>query len=134
MTATINTQTGRGCLVVDFVGEVATGAQGSILNPEGVPLLITHAYWYQHVAAGAAATLQVGIGTLAAASSDIINALAINATAGTVWNGKATTDASKAALTTPAIWTPTTYLNFTTAAASALGAVGKMLVEYIRLT
>lgn len=134
MTATKNTQTGRGCLVVDFVGEVATGTQGSIPNPEGVPLLITGAYWYQDVASVAAATLQVGIGVLAAASSDIINALAINATAGTVWNGKAKTDATKGALTTPAIWTAALYLNFTTAAASALGAVGKMLVEYIRLT
>lgn len=134
MTATINTLSGRGRLVVDYVGEAAIGAQGSILNPEGVPLLITHAFFYQVTPATLAATLQVGIGALAAASSDIHNALAINAVAGTAWQGKATNDATNAALTTPAVWTAATYLNFTTAAQSALPAVGKMFVDYVRLT
>jgi hypothetical protein len=107
---------------------------GSIENPEGVPLAILRAYWYVATPAAAAATLSIGVGTLAAASSDVLSALEMNQTAGTLWNCVDLDIASKAAWTTPALWAADAYLNFTTAAQISTAFRGKLLVEYVRLT
>jgi len=135
MTVAVNTDVGRGFMTIDIVGwATAAGCMGSIENPEGVPLAILRAYWYVATPAAAAATLSIGVGTLAAASSDVLSALEMNQTAGTLWNCVDLDIASKAAWTTPALWAADTYLNFTTAAQISTAFRGKLLVEYVRLT
>ena len=135
MTVAVNTDVGRGFMTIDIVGwATAAGCMGSIENPEGVPLAILRAYWYVATPAAAAATLSIGVGTLAAASSDVLSALEMNQTAGTLWNCVDLDIASKAAWTTPALWAADTYLNFTTAAYVSTAFRGKLLVEYVRLT
>ena len=134
MSVTVNKQVTHGMLVIDLVGTaVAAGCLGSVANPEGVPVLITGAFLYVITGATGAATLQVGVGALAAASSDMNNALAINATAGTCWSGFHGV-AANAEMSTPAYWTAATYLNFTSAAAATTGFTAKYFVEYVRLT
>lgn len=131
----INSEVGRGFMTIDIEGwATAAGCLGSIANPEGVPLAIMRAYWYVATPAAAAATLSIGIGTLAAASTDILNALEMNQTAGTLWNCVDLDVASKAAWTTPALWAADTYMNFTTAAQVSTAFVGQLFVEYLRLT
>ena len=61
MTVSINTQTGKGLLVLDYVGEAVVGLQGNIANPEGVTLLVTNSYYYCIAPATLAATMGVGI-------------------------------------------------------------------------
>ena len=136
MTVALNTTESRdGFMVIDIVGwATAAGNLGYIANPEGVPLAILRAYWYVATPAAAAATLSIGIGTVGAASTDLLNALEMNQTAGTLWNCVDLDIASKAAWTTPALWAADTYLNFTTAAQISTAFRGKLLVEYVRLT
>jgi len=135
MTVEINTEVGRGFMTIDIEGwAMAAGCLGSIANPEGVPLAILRAYLYVETPSAAAAVLSVGVGTLAAASTDVINALEMNQTAGTLWNGVDLDITSKAAMTTPAIWTAALYLNFTTATQISTAFRGKLFVEYLRLT
>ena len=131
MTAVINSEIGKGYMVVDFTGEVAQGLQGNIANPEGVDLLITNSSYYSVTAAPAAATMNVGPGASGADTSELHGAMPINSTAGTCWMGyhpAVTQDASLAVL-----WGAAEYLTFTTAAASAAGCVAKFYIQYIRL-
>jgi hypothetical protein len=134
MTASINSQLGRGALVISYTGEAAIGAQGSVLNPEGVDVLITDCFWHMVTPATAAATLNIGIGATGANSSDIVSAIDIQGEgANTAWMGLIQSTASEGALATPFLWSSTTFVNFTTAAASAVPCVGELLIKYIRL-
>lgn len=133
MTVAINTQTSHGMLVIDIAGE-ATAAHclGSILNPEGVDLLILEAFLYIITPAGAASTLHVGVGTEGEDSHDLNDGCLLNGTAGTCWNGMHAV-AADAEMSTPAYWTSAKYLNFTTAAQVSTSFVGKYFVRYVRL-
>ena len=133
MTVSINSLTGKGALVIDYTGQAAVGNQGNILNPEGVTLLITNTYAYCVTAATAAATLAMGVAATGVSNSDCHAALTLDAVAETAWMGYHPAVTQDAALTAPALWTATTYLTFTTAAQSALPAVWKFYVEYIRV-
>lgn len=134
MTASLNTQEGRGACVIDFTGQVAQGAAGSIANPEGVPVLITECYWNQITPSVGAATLDIGIGAALADSSDIVSAIDIQAEgAGTTWQGLIQSTASEGALASPFLWAANMFLNFFTAAASSVGCTGRLLVNYIRV-
>jgi len=135
MTAVINTEVSRGFLEIELNGDgVAAGASmGSVLNPEGVDVIILRGFLYATAPATLAATLDIGVGTLAVDSSDIMSALPINgAIAKTGWNGVASL-ASEAAMTTPAIWTAEKYLNFWNLAQVSTGFRGKFFVEYVRV-
>lgn len=135
MTVAIETDEQRGMLVIDLVGQAtAAVCWGSIANPEGVPLGILRAYIYIATPSAAASTLNIGVGALAADSSDLVAAFPLDGGAGTLWNGVDLDIASEAAWTVPAIWTAATYLNFTTAAQVSTAFRGKLFVEYIRLT
>lgn len=130
MTATINTNTG-GALVIDYVGEAAIGNQGNILNPEGVDLLVIESYFYLDTAAAAAATLNVGLAATGVDDSALHGALPINAGAGTWWMGLHPAVTQDGALTAGVLGAAE-FITFTTAAASAVGCVGKLYIKYIR--
>jgi hypothetical protein len=134
MTAALNTQEGRGALVIDFTGQAAVGAAGSIANPEGAAVLITECYWNLITPSTAAATLDIGIGATGADSSDIVSAIDIQGEgAGTTWQGLIQSTASEGALASPFLWASGTFLNFFTAAASSVGCTARLLVNYIRV-
>lgn len=131
MSVSINSQTGKGYLVVDYVGEVAQGLQGNLANPEGCNLLITNSYMWLVTPSTAAATMNVGPGASGADNSELHGAMPMNGGAATGWMGyhpAVTQDASLAVL-----WGATEYLTFTTAAASAADCVAKFYIQYIRV-
>lgn len=132
MPIAINSQVGKGRLVVDYTGEAAIGAQGSIVNPEGVDLLVVESYFYLVAASTAAATLNVGFGVTGADANDLHGAFPLNGGAGTAWMGLHPAVTQDGALTA-GIWGAAEFLTFTTAAASALPCTGKLYIDYIRL-
>jgi len=132
MSVEFNTEVGKGRMVVDYTGEAAIGAQGSLLNPEGVDLLVTTSYFYLVTLATLAATLNVGFGATGADATDLHGAFPLDGGAGTAWMGLHPAVTQDAALTA-GIWAAAEYLTFTTAAQSALPCVGKLYLDYIRL-
>lgn len=131
MSVSINSETGKGYLVVDFTGEAAIGLQGNLANPEGVDLLITNSYMYIVAPSTAAATMNVGPGATGADNSELHGAVPLDGAAGTCWMGyhpAVTQDASLAVL-----WGAAEFLTFTTAAQSAVPAKIKFYISYIRL-
>jgi len=133
MSVEINTEVGKGRMVVDYTGEAEIGAQGEILNPEGVDLLITTSYFYLVTPAAAAATLDVGIGASGSENNqDLHGELPLDGDAGTAWMGLHPAVTMDAALTA-GIWGDDEYLTFTTVGESALPCVGKLYIDYIRL-
>ena len=131
MTVAINSETGKGYLVVDYTGEAAIGLQGNIANPEGVNLLITNSYLWLVTPSTAAATMNVGPGATGADNSELHGAVPLNGAAATAWMGyhpAVTQDASLAVL-----WGASEFLTFTTAAQSALPCVAKLYIQYIRV-
>lgn len=131
MSVAINSQTGKGYLVVDFTGEVAQGLQGNLANPEGVDLLITNSYQYIVTPSTAAATMNVGPGATGADNSELHGAVPLNATAGTCWMGYHPAVTQDAALAVK--WAADEFLTFTTAAASAAAGACKFYISYVRL-
>ena len=125
---------GGGVLVVKVDGAASADAAGlgSILNPEGVPLLILRATWYVLVESTGSANIGIGITTAAAKGTDILNDLDANNVAGDVFNGHVMQNGAKTEITAPAIWTATTYLTITGSATSA-GMEAYLLLEYVRL-
>jgi len=127
------TQNGR--LVIEFTGETSTDGGGiaSIANPEGATLLIVQSTLYVSANSTGAANLDVGIGAAATTdATDIISALAMAAAEGVVYNGHARQNTDKTAITAPALWTSSNFLNLTGSASTA-GLAGKLMIEYVRL-
>jgi len=134
MTVAIEQDELRGMLCIDITGvaSAANAGIGQILNPEGVRLGITRTYAYFVTGSTGAANLGVGVAASGGAGSDILSAFdVIQATVG----GKLfycqavpineTEDA--------VIWEIGEYITFT-GSATTVGLVGKLFVEYIRLT
>lgn len=134
MTAVIETDEQRGMLCIDFVGAASTanGGLGEIANPEGVALGILRTYAYFATGSTGAANFDVGVAASGAKGTDILSTFdCIQATVG----GKLfycqavpvneTEDA--------VVWSATTYITFT-GSATTVGMVGKLFVEYVRLT
>jgi len=127
------TQNGR--MTIDFTGETSTAGGGiaSIANPEGASLVILRTTLYVSVNSTGAANLSAGIGAAATTSAtDIINALAMAAAAGKMYNGATIQVTTKTEITVPALWTADKFLNITGSASTA-GLVGKLMVEYARV-
>jgi hypothetical protein len=131
MTIAVNSVTG-GALVIDYTGEAAIGLQGNLLNPEGVDLLVIESYFYLETAAAAAATLNVGLAATGVDDSALHGALPLNGGAGTWWMGLHPAVTQDGALTA-GVWGAAEFLTLTTAAASAVGCVGKLYIKYIRV-
>jgi len=136
MSATIQAPgaVGGGVLVIKVEGEASTAAAGlgSILNPEGVDLLILRTTWFVDVESIGSANIGIGITTAAAKATDILNDLDANGAAGKAYNGHAMQNTAKTEITAPAIWSSDKYLTITGSAAST-GLVGYLMVEYVRL-
>jgi len=135
MTATINTQVGHGHLVIDLVGSALTNDMGNVLNPEGVACVITGAMLYVEHAGVATSDLHIGIGAASTgvAQNDVGDNVPVDLTAGHVQNLVHPT-AANTELTVPAIWHATDYLTFFVDTALSTGFIGKLFVDYIRLT
>lgn len=134
MTAAIEHDEQRGFLTIDLTGAASTAnaGLGEILNPEGVRLVITRAYGYFVTGSTGAANLSAGIGASGSGNTDVISAFdVVEATVG----GKAwffvQVPVNEAEQTV--IWEVGEYLTFT-GSATTVGLVGKIFVEYIRLT
>jgi hypothetical protein len=138
MTVAINTlEAQSGWLKIKILGNaVAAGIVGSVLNPEGVLCQIDDALLYVKTGSVAASTFNIGVGASAVADySDIVSALAVNATDGTVWKAIGTDLASESAATTPKglLWAATSYITVTSAAAASTGLEAYLFVHYVRL-
>jgi hypothetical protein len=120
-----------GYVEIPLVGVVAAtgGAIGSLLNPEGVPLIITDVKLYVDTPSTGGANLTAGIAAAATTDdSDLINALAINgAITGKAYHGMTALAAKGEAQ----VWGATEYI---TAAGSAdsSGFAGSLFVHYVR--
>ena len=128
-----------GWLKVYVAGNTTATANslGSLLNPEGVLLQITDGFLYTVVSSSGAATLDIGIGTTGADSTDICSAYDIDAAAaGAVIYLIGKDAASEAAATTPkgVDWGATEYLNFYNPATAASTLYeGYAYFRYIRV-
>lgn len=134
MTATLNTQVGKGLLVVDFVGEATIGLVGNIADPEGCTLYITNSYCWIITPSVLAATMNVGIAATGVNNAGLHGALPMDGAAGTAWMGwhPAVTQ-DQAIDATVVAWTAALFLTFTNAAQSAVGCTAKFYFEYIRV-
>ena len=128
MTATTYTS---GYLAIPLTGALlfAGGEVASVLNPEGVPLVITDVKILVTTPSTGAATLSAGIAAAATTSdNDMIDALDINgAAAGSAYHGMTALAAKGAAQ----VWGATEYITATGSADSS-GFVGTLYVQYDR--
>ena len=124
-----------GMMSVTIAGGTATagGALASVANPEGVTLKIIESYLWVVSASTGTANINVGVGTAATHdASDIIGTLAMNSvSANTLYNAGTIVHASKTAISTPADWTSSYYLNVTGDASTA-GLSATLFVRYLR--
>jgi hypothetical protein len=133
MASAISTEGNKG-LVIDLEGVAATtgGAIFSMANPEGVPLIILRTTLYVSANSTDAANLSAGIAADATtAGTDIINALAMAAAAGKMYNGATIQGTTKTEITVPALWTTDKFLNVN-GSASTVGLRARLFVEYAR--
>jgi hypothetical protein len=107
----------------------AGGEIGSLLNPEGVPLIITDVKLYVDTPSTGGANINVGIAANATTSdTDMINALAINgAITGKAYHGMTALAAKGEAQ----VWGATEYITATGSADSS-GFAGSLFVHYVR--
>ncbi len=119
---------------IRIAGAASTDAAGlgSILNPEGVNLLILRASLVVLTPSTGSAAVSIGITTVAATATDILNALDLQVTANYCYNGFAMQNTAKTQISAPALWTPTTYLTIT-GAATTVGLDALLLLEYVRV-
>ena len=108
----------------------ATGAIGAVLNPEGVPLIITDVKLYVDTHSTGAANLSVGIAANATTSdTDLINALAVGgAIDGKAYHGMTALAAKGEAQ----VWGVTEYIT-ATGSASTAGFNGRLFIRYVRV-
>lgn len=121
-----------GFLEIPLTGVVAAtgGAIASVLNPEGVPLIIVDVKIYVDTPSTGGANINVGINASATTSdTDMINALAINgAITGLAYHGMTALAAKGAAQ----VWGAAEYIT-ATGSASSTGFAGRLFVQYIRV-
>jgi hypothetical protein len=134
MTTTINTE-GKGAFSVSIIGanNANNAGLGGIANPDGGDLLILRATLYVKTHSTGAANLSAGIGAAGAASTDIVNALAMGgAIDGKYYNGFIMQNGAKTEAAAPAVWTSSTFLNIT-GSADTTGLDATLYLEYVRV-
>lgn len=101
----------------------------SLLNPEGVTLIITKLMIYVSTVATAACTLDGGVGAAATTVYDnLIDGLDVNAATGAFDNHEDKGTNGK----TRQLWTSAQYLTISKKTGATAGLVGYAYVEYIR--
>jgi len=123
-------------LKINLVGNaVAAGLVGQVLNPEGQALFIIEGYLYFEVASTLTSTFNIGVGAEDADASDLMSAMAMDKTAGTVWQVVDKDTASEAQLASPGglAWAADAYLTVTSAAQVSTGLKAVLLLKYLRL-
>ena len=126
---------GTGWLAIEITGvaSAAAAGQGSLLNPFGRDVNILRGYVVPSVESTGSANLSVGITTVAAAATDILNADDMNGVdIGRPINCFAN-DPGATTVTVPALWTSALYLTFT-ASATLVGFVGTLYLECLPTT
>ena len=109
------------------VASAANAGQGSITNPFGASVNVLRAFIVPSVESTGSANLSIGVTTVAAAATDLLNALDMNGvTIGKAIMGFAITGA-KATLA-PAIWESDKFVTLT-ASATMVGFVGTLYLE-----
>lgn len=132
MTVAIQSPTRFMKILITGAASAAAAGLGSIANPEGVAVVITRAFLYARTGSTGAATLSVGITTVAASATDLVNAQdVIQATVGGKVIHEGAVQIAKTENPT-AIWTAATYMTFT-GSATTVGLDADLLVEYVRL-
>ena len=133
MTVAVETE-GRGVLAIKVTGVASTdnAGVGVVANPEGVPVVILRTTIYFKTKSTGAANLGIGVTTVAAKATDILNDLAVGGvTNGTVYNGHAMQNTAKTEITAPALWAADKYITFT-GSATTVGLEAYLFVEYVR--
>jgi hypothetical protein len=133
MTVAIS-QEGKGVLAIDLTGAASTdnAGLGAVANPEGVAVIILRTTFYGKTNSTGAANLGIGVTTVAAKATDILNDLAMAAVTGKMYNGHAMQNTAKTEITAPALWAADKYITFTGSASTA-GLTGTLYVEYVRV-
>ena len=121
-----------GNLEIPLAGNLlfAGGEIASLLNPEGVPLIIVDAKLYVDTPSTGGCNISVGIAATASASdTDLINALAIDGViTGKAYHGMTALAAKGEAQ----VWGATQYIT-ATGSASSVGFAGRLFVSYVRV-
>lgn len=121
------------CIDITGAASAANGGLGNILNPEGVDLAIVRAYAYFVTGSTGAANMDIGVAAaITTKGTDIMSTFdVVEATVGgKVWF-LVQVPVNEAEQTV--IWEDDEYLTFT-GSATTVGLVGKLFIEYIRLT
>ena len=136
MAYTIPANLSGNTMVIRVTGVAGIGASAiaAVPNPWGSTVLILRATWYLDTISAGAANINIGVGaTSVTDSSDLISALAVGANAGVASNCHIMQNAAKTAVTVPAQWTSTSFINFS-GSASTVGMVGHLFLECLPLT
>ena len=125
-----------GKLVIEITGgsSAANGGQGNILNPMGVPLLVTAGHLHTLTPSDGAATLSAATGVASGAGGvDLLDTATVNGLAANhVYNCFARQNTAKTACSAPALWTANTYLSLT-ASATMAGYHGYLILDVVPL-
>lgn len=133
MTVAIATEGNATRLAIDITGvaSAANAGQGSLLNPFGCSVHVISAWLLVKTQSTGAANLGIGITTVAAKATDILNDDAMaDPTEGSLVNCFAQDPGAKTELV-PAVWTAAKYLTFT-GSATLVGFTGTLFLECIR--
>jgi len=134
MTVAISQEGGFGLAIeIDGVASLVAAAQGSLANPFGVDVNILRGYIVPSVESTGSANLGIGVTTVAAKATDVLNDDDMNGVdIGRPINCFANDPGAKT-VTVPAIWTAAKFLTFS-ASASLVGFVGTLYLELLRTT
>lgn len=134
MSYTQNTAPQLGAYAVTITGGTATAAGGvaAILNPEGVPLIISDFKFYVSANSTGAANLTIGTASSGtAAANSLLTTTAMAAAAGSVFTGIVSGTAAGQNVTTTTLWGSADYINVTGSASTA-GLAGILYVDFFR--
>ncbi len=134
MTVAISQEGGFGLAIeIDGVASAANAGQGSLANPFGVDVNILRGYIVPSVESTGSANLGIGVTTVAAKATDVLNDDDMNGVGIGVPINCFANDPGAKTVMVPAIWTAAKFLTFT-ASASLVGFVGTLYLEVLRTT
>ena len=133
MTVAIATEGNATRLAIDITGvaSAANAGQGSLANPFGCSVHIVSAWLLVKTQSTGAANLGIGVTTVAAKATDVLNDDAMaDPTEGSILNCFALDPGAQVKLV-PAVWESGKFLTFT-ASATLVGFTGTLFLDIIR--